>query len=132
MDLAARRTQLKTLLSTISGLQIYDTVPARINAPCAVIAPSSIDTNPVMGAGFFDIEFTVQLMVQLADWASAQKQLDGFLSTGTANSVWDALEKAGSQINMDMERGSYGTVSFDDGASTFLSVTLRASMLADD
>lgn len=93
MNLATIRADLKTRLATISGLQTYDTVPAKPEPPCAVVEPASGIPHQSFERGSGDVRFSVTMLVQCADWPSTQTALDGYISSG-AGSVLDALETA--------------------------------------
>lgn len=125
MNLAAIRDDLKTRLATIGGITAYDTVPAKPAVPCAIVQPGLITVHQTLDRGSCDVRFIVTILVQCADWPSAQDALDSYVSTGTATSVVDALEEAaggaedmtvetitGYGINIDGEN-MYGTVTFN-------------------
>jgi len=132
MNLATIRDDLKTRLATISGLQVYDTVPAKPEVPCAIVQPDTVTVHSSFDRGSCDVRFTVLVLVQCADWPSAQDALDGYASIGTTGSVVDALETAagGSEfVTVDTIDG-YGTVTAGEnmyGAVTFhLSTVMSA------
>jgi hypothetical protein len=125
MNLATVRDDLKTRLATITGLTAYDTVPAKPEVPCAVVQPASINVHASFERGSSDVRFTVQVLVQCADWPSAQDALDGYASIGQSGSIVDALETAagGSEdVTVETVNGyglaqvgenQYGTVTFN-------------------
>src|SRR5688572_33027773 len=92
MNLATIRDDLKARLATISGLTTYDTVPAKPEVPCAIVQPTTITPHVTFEQGSSDVRFSVQVLVQCADWPSAQDALDGYASIGTGSSIVDALE----------------------------------------
>lgn len=92
MNLATIRADLKTRLATVGGLNTYDTVPAKPEVPCAIVEPSSGVPHASFERGSGDVRFNVTMLVQCADWPSAQAALDTCVSTGAAGSVVDALE----------------------------------------
>lgn len=94
MNLATIRDDLKARLATISGLTTYDTVPAKPEVPCAIVQPATITVHVTFEPGSCDVRFSVMVLVQCADWPSAQDALDSYVSIGTATSIVDALESA--------------------------------------
>lgn len=110
MNLSTIRDDLKTRLATISGLQTYDTVPAKPEVPCAIVEPFAGTPHQSFERGSGDVRFTVTMLVQCAEWQSAQDALDGYVSTGTG-SVIDALETAtGGSEDVTVESwDNYGT-----------------------
>lgn len=85
------RDALKTALATVSGLQAHARVPGSITPPAAVVAPDSIeyDADFEHGATY---RLPVQVYVQLGEWDSAQKQLDGLVAhDGTAVTAINAI-----------------------------------------
>jgi len=115
MNLATIRTDLKTRLATNTGLTVYDTVPAKPVVPCAVIQPKMISpVHATFERGSGDVHVTILMLVQCADWPTAQNALDAYVSVGTTGSIVDALElNAGSggteDVTVDTIDG-YGTV----------------------
>lgn len=78
------RDDLKTALAGVTGLQAHARVPGQITPPAAVVAPESVeyDADFEHGATY---RLPVQLLVQLGEWDSAQKQIDGLAAhDGTA------------------------------------------------
>lgn len=116
MDLAAIRDDLKTRLATIGGITAYDTVPAKPEVPCAIVHPGLITFHRTFDRGSCDVRFTVVILVQCADWPSAQDALDSYVSTGTATSIVDALEQAAGgtdDITVETSDG-YGTTTIGE------------------
>src|SRR5437870_6540207 len=115
MNLATIRDDLKARLATISGLQTYDTVPAKPEVPCAIVQPDS-GSRQSFERGSFDVRFLVTMMVQCADWPSAQDALDGYISVGTTGSAIDALEgfSTGADDATVESWDSYGTISYGE------------------
>lgn len=124
MNLGAIRDDLKARLATIADLTTYDTVPAKPEVPCAIVTPTTITVHVTFERGSSDVRFSVLMLVQCADWPSAQDALDGYVSIGTAASVVDALESAttGNEDVTVETIDSYGTVSVGEnlyGTVTF-------------
>lgn len=123
IDIAAVRTTLAGRLSPI--LTTYPTVPAKPEVPCAYIGPTVSDAHATL-SGAATVEATVQLLVQLADWDSAQKALDAYLPAG-AGSVITALEDtAGGTVVKQV--GPYGHVTI--GEVTYATLTLTVEVFA--
>ena len=129
MNLSTIRDDLKTRLATIGGLNIYDTVPAKPEVPCAVVEPDTVAVHSSFERGSCDVRFKILMLVQCADWPSAQDALDGYASIGQTGSVVDALETAagGSEfVTVDTIDG-YGTVQIGEGGM-FGSVTFHVAI----
>lgn len=127
MNLATIRDDLKTRLATISGLQVYDTVPASPVVPCAIVTPSSIIVHAAFERGACEVRFTVQVLVQLAEWATAQDALDGYCAIGASTSVVDAIElqtTGGEDATVETVE-DYGTTTSDDGLTSYGTVTFN-------
>lgn len=126
MNLSTIRADLKMRLATISGLTAYDTVPAKPEVPCAVVQPSLITVHKAFERGACDIEFKVLVLVQCADWPSAQGALDGYINVGSSTSIVDALETAvGGSENVVVDTiDGYGTTTI--GENMFGTVTFNA------
>jgi hypothetical protein len=128
MNLSTIRDDLKTRLATITGLTAYDTVPAKPEVPCAVVQPATITVHSSFERGSSDVGFTVLILVQCADWSSAQDALDGYCAIGASGSVVDALETAagGSEfVTVDTIDG-YGTTTL--GENMFGTVTFNVTV----
>lgn len=129
MNLAAIRDDLKSRLATIGGITAYDTVPAKPEVPCAIVQPALISVHQTFERGVCDVRFTVLILVQCADWPSAQDALDSYVSIGTATSVVDALEEAaGGTEDVTVETiDGYGTTTI--GENMYGTVTFNVLMV---
>lgn len=130
MNLATIRDDLKARLATISGLTTYDTVPAKPEVPCAIVQPRSGLVHATFERGSGDIQVAVIVLVQCADWPSAQDALDGYMTVGAAGSIVDALElTAGAAEVTVVSWENYGTdTSLGDMFGTVtLNLTIRSS-----
>lgn len=118
------RTGLKTAAETIAGVHGYYTVPPTILTPAAIVEPGDpvIVFDETMGRGSDDLAFSLLLLVQLTDLASAQAELDGYLAGDGATSVKAAIDAAtdpGGALDgvVSMVRvasaGGYGTYQFN-------------------
>ena len=124
MNISTIRGDLQTRLQTISGLQVYDTVPAKPEVPCVVVQPVSGVVHGAFDRGASDIRFALQVLVQLADWEAAQNALDSYLTVGTPDSIVDAVELelfGGEDLTAENWDG-YGHISVGD--TDYASVTL--------
>lgn len=112
MNLATIRDDLKARLATITGLTTYDTVPAKPEVPCAIVQPTTITVHVTFERGSSDVRFSVLVLVQCADWPSAQDALDSYVSIGTATSIVDVLESptTGTEDVTVETIDNYGTV----------------------
>lgn len=86
------RDALKTRLATITGLQVYDTVPGQITPPCAVIRRRRGPSPATLGSTNHDYTFVVTVITSLADDRAAQDKLDSFLSGTGAASIITAID----------------------------------------
>lgn len=132
MNLATIRDDLKARLATITGLTTYDTVPAKPEVPCAIVQPTLITVHQTFERGACEVRFSVQVLVQCADWASAQDALDSYVSIGTGSSVVDVLESptTGTEDVTVETIDNYGTVQHGEnqyGAVTFNVLTLMSA-----
>ena len=128
MNLATIRDDLKARLATITGLTTYDTTPAKPEVPCAIVQPRSGLVHATFERGSGDIQIAVQILVQCADWPSAQDALDTYLSVGVTGSVVDALElTAGAAVLSVDTWNEYGLVSV--GEAMYGTVTLNLTVL---
>jgi len=92
VNLSTVRDDLKARLATVSGLQTYDTIPAKPEVPCAILKPASCTVHSSFDRGSSELRFDVLVLVQAADWPSAQDALDGYLALGVSGSLIDVLE----------------------------------------
>lgn len=78
------RTALAAALDACPGLSTYEVVPGQVNPPAAVIAPDTIEYETDFDGGA-TYRIPVQFLVDLGDWGTAQRKLDGYVShDGTA------------------------------------------------
>lgn len=86
------RDAIKTRLDTVSGLNVYDTVPGQVHTPAAIIRRRSGPRPSTLGATNHDYTFVVTVLTSLADDRAAQDKLDAFLSGGGADSIMAAID----------------------------------------
>lgn len=129
MNIAAIREDLQTRLQTIDGLETYDTTPAAPQVPCVIVYPISGLVHEAFERGASNIRFGLQILVQLADWPSAQNALDSYLTVGSTTSIVDAVELnlyGGEDVTVENWDG-YGQVEI--GSVTYASVTFYVVVL---
>lgn len=115
-DYAAVRDGLKTLLETISGLEVKDVAPETISGHTVIITPPDngtvveFDTSMDSNASD-DMGFVLHLFVPRKDEKSAQDALDGYLARSGALSIFAAVSghtAAGSHFLEVLRAHDYG------------------------
>lgn len=109
--MAAVMDELKTELSTITGLRTFAYPPDKVDPPAAIIGyPNSIDFDVSMGRGTDHIEFPIFLMVgRLTDRTSRDK-LAPFLAGSGASSIKGVLKAAEPWVAMASVRVKSATI----------------------
>jgi hypothetical protein len=74
------KTQLASVLATISGLRTYAYQPDQINIPMAWPILNSVEYHGAMSRGLITHNFTITCVVGRAAERSAQKTLDQYIS----------------------------------------------------
>jgi len=92
MTVSTVRDNMKTQLSSISGLRIYDTVPDSINVPAAVVGMLDFNFDTSMDRGFDTATLDLILITGRMSERSAQNSLDGYLSGSGSGSIKTVLE----------------------------------------
>ncbi len=129
MNIATIRADIANRLESISGLEVYGTVPGSPQVPCVIIRPVSGVVHDAFERGASNIRFALEVLVQLADWVSAQNALDAYLTIGDPSSIVDAVElnlTGGDDVTVENWDG-YGKVAY--GEVEFATVTLYAVAL---
>ncbi len=129
MNITTIRADIANRLEAISGLQVYATVPGSPQVPCVIIHPVSGVVHDSFERGASTLRFALQVLVQLADWPSAQIALDSYLIIGSPTSIVDAVElnlTGGDDVTVESWDG-YGHISI--GEVEFATVTLYAVAL---
>jgi hypothetical protein len=93
--LAQLREGLATRLETIASLKgIYPESPSLVETPAAVIrfASPAVTYATTQGGSSDDYNFSVLLLVSAAQGSPAQSQLDPYLDTSGADSVYAAVD----------------------------------------
>lgn len=108
--LADIRSALAAALDPVTDLSAYETVPAQVNTPAAVVAPDSIeyDTDFDGGATY---TLPVQFLVALGDWGTAQRVLDGFIAHNGTATVALNDDVVGFEVRV-VRMESYGLTTF--------------------
>lgn len=92
MTVSTVRDNMKTQLSSISGLRIYDTVPDSINVPAAVVGMLDFSFDTSIGRGFDTATLDLILITGRMSERSAQNSLDGYLAGSGSGSIKTVLE----------------------------------------
>lgn len=132
-DLKAIRDGIKTALQTISGLNVYDTVPGSIITPCAIVQPDSIDYQVVQGsATVAGWDMSIVVLAQSVIDDTAQNSIDDYIAPTGASSIPAALvsdQTLGSVVDyaVVVEMDQYGRFTFNSiefiGARLLVEVT---------
>jgi hypothetical protein len=140
VDVAAIRTAIYELVAT-TGLRGYPQLPENAQPPFFAVLPgdplvesdrrTSADTS-------FMTNWVVHVMVARTDDVAAQKTADRYISTGTPESVWDALNADrtldGTVDGVYLETiGGYGpaTIGAGETAVSLLGFQIRLSASVD-
>lgn len=86
------RDNIKTQLSSISGLRIYDIVPDSVNVPAAVVGLMDMEFDASFNRGFDRASLDLILITGRMSERSAQNSLDGFLAGSGSGSIKAVLE----------------------------------------
>lgn len=93
LDVSAICERIAEAANTVDGLTCSAYVPDAINEPHFFVAEPVIDYDRTFGRTA-DLELTCRLLVGRQDDEASQRLLRGYISTGTAASVKDAIEAA--------------------------------------
>lgn len=86
--LAAIRAAIKTTITAnISGLFVYDTVPAAAEVPALVVEPVAADFVVAMGRGTDSWLFDLHLLVAHVDAGIGQGRLDEYVTGAGSRSI---------------------------------------------
>jgi len=86
------RTNLKTALTSISGLRCYDIIPDSINVPAAVVGQLDFTFDYSLNRGTDQATCEVILIVSKMVERMGQAKLDAYLAGSGADSVKAAIE----------------------------------------
>lgn len=83
---------LAAALATIPGLRVADHLPEQVAPPMAVIQLQSVTYHRAMRGGLSEWRYVISLIAGRMGDRAAQRQMDGWLSYGGAQSVRAAIE----------------------------------------
>ena len=93
MDISAVMEGLRVRLATISDLNVYAYMPARIPVPAAAVGfPDRLDYDETFGRGADRATFPVHVFVQYAENESATDEIIGYMNGSGVGSVKAAIE----------------------------------------
>ena len=84
------RKGIKDRLATISGLEVYATVPASPQSPSAAVIPRSRELMTMDGV--YRYTFAIWVYVNPSDTVRAQTQIDEYLTEDGSRSIEAAIE----------------------------------------
>jgi hypothetical protein len=90
-DVSTIRDALKTRISTISGLHVYDTVPGDVLSPAAVVWRRNGPRTATQGVHSYDYTFVVTVLVSQSADGFGQDKVDALISP-TGSSIPAALD----------------------------------------
>lgn len=93
LDVTAICEKIAEAANTVDGLTCSAYVPDAVNEPHLFVAEPEIDYDRTFGR-VADLQITCRLLVGRQDDEASQRLLRGYLSTGNAASVKDAIEAA--------------------------------------
>lgn len=121
------RDGLADRLRTISGLEVYETMPGTVQAPAAVVTPAGgtiVRFNT--SSGSHDMFFTVVVLVQSSDFTSAQENLADYMDTTGSLSIKAAIEG-----DVDLGNTAHWVVVTTVGSMRELTVDATAYLAAE-
>jgi hypothetical protein len=124
---------LKTALSTIPGMRVYDYQPDQVNPPFCFPILEEVTYHGAMGAGNIVHQFTVQVVVSRQSERAAQDKLDGYLSYSGTQSVRSAIEAdrtLGGIVQDLICTSARNILNFDANDTTYLSVDFQVTVYA--
>ncbi len=134
MSLAGIRDAIETALATVSGLRAYDTVPDKIEPPCAWVKPGSGRYHDTFSSASMTHVFEVQVIIRRAgNVDEAQDKADTYLDPTGSSSLLAAIEAAtlsthASDIVVTGYR-DYGGYAF--GGQEYIGFKLNVEVLVD-
>lgn len=94
-DLRAVREGMRTALAPMTGGRVYDVLPESAQLPCAAISwPDEIRYHATLSDGV-RLDITVTVCVSLTDFAAAQRDLDGLMSTAGLGDLIESYDSDG-------------------------------------
>ena len=96
MNPSTVRTNLKTALSTITGMRVFDYVPDSTNIPTnnafAIVGQLSINYDYTLNRGFDSASCQIIVVVGRMSEKDGQSRLDGLLASSGSTSIKAAVE----------------------------------------
>jgi hypothetical protein len=83
---------LKTALSDIPGLRVFDYQPDQLNPPVAIVNLNQLTFHRAFGGGDAVHQYLITVVVNRPSERSGQASLDGYMSYDSASSVRAAIE----------------------------------------
>jgi hypothetical protein len=86
------RDELATNLLTVVGLRSQGVIPSQVNPPYAIITPENVEYHKSFNNGINTYNFTITVVVGMADSRTAQNKLDDYCSPTGSSSIKSAIE----------------------------------------
>lgn len=132
-SITALRSGLATNLLT-AGVRSSGTLPAQVNPPFALVAPSGVNYHRAFNNSLSEYSFTITLVVAQMSERNAQNSLDAFCSATGNSSIRSAIESdktlggvAYDTVVTDMR--NYGATTI--GETTYLAAEFNVVVQAD-
>jgi hypothetical protein len=132
-SITAIRSGLATNLLT-ANVRSSGTIPALVNPPFAVVAPSGVNYHRAFNNGLSEYSFTITLIVGQASERNAQNAIDPYCSSTGTSSIRRAVESdktlggvAYDTVVTDMR--NYGSTTI--GETTYLAAEFSVVVQAD-
>lgn len=132
-SITALRSGLATNLLT-AGVRSSGTLPAQVNPPFALVAPSGVNYHRAFNNSLSEYSFTITLVVAQMSERNAQNSLDAFCSATGNSSIRRAIESdktlggvAYDTVVTDMR--NYGATTI--GETTYLAAEFNVVVQAD-
>ena len=96
MNPSTVRTNLKTALSTITGMRVFEYVPDSTNIPTnnafAIVGQLTMNYDYTLNRGFDSASCQIIVVVGRMSERDGQSRLDGLLASSGSTSIKDAVE----------------------------------------
>lgn len=132
-SITSLRSGLATNLLT-AGVRSSGTLPAQVNPPFALVAPSGVNYHRAFNNSLSEYSFTITLVVAQMSERNAQNSLDAFCSATGNSSIRSAIESdktlggvAYDTVVTDMR--NYGATTI--GETTYLAAEFNVVVQAD-
>lgn len=133
MSITEIRTGIAKNLGTIAGLRTSAEMPDNPNPPIAIVSLDSVEYDRAYAKGLTAYNFTVTVIVGRSAERTAQRLLDGFISTGE-KSIKNAVESDKSLDGYAYDcrvtsLNSVGSIQIND--TTYLAADFSVSVIAN-